>query len=57
VHEILVIHPVEPTGGKSTAEGHFQRVLIRLRERLGFARERGVDRLAINGGDGGDILR
>ena len=57
VDEALVIDAVEPAGEEAAAEGHGQVVAVLAGDGAGLAGEGGIDGLAVDAGDGGDVFR
>jgi hypothetical protein len=57
VNELLMVYAMKPTREKATTEGHLQSVFLLLRGGGGVLVDGTIDGLAINGGDGGNVVR
>ena len=56
VNELLVIDAMKPTREKASAKGHLQTISVFGRSGLGLSRHGLVDGLAVDRGDGGDVV-
>jgi hypothetical protein len=52
-----MVYAMEPAGKKAATEGHLQAVLLFRRCGRGLLSQGAIDGLAINGGDGGNVVR
>ena len=56
VNELLVIDAMKPTREKASAKGHLQTISVFGRSGFGLSRYGLVDGLAVDRGDGGDVV-
>ena len=57
VNELLMVYAMEPAGKKAAAECHLESVFVFLGGGGGVNGYGAIDGLAINGGDGGNVVR
>ena len=56
VRQIRMVGACEPARAETTREGHFQFIAVRRCDRRFLLLHRGIERLAVNTGDGGDVF-